>query len=146
MRARGHLRQGPTGQREPGGCRAPVGVSGAVPSLWQASSLDGRDTIELGCGTGYVSAWLARRGARPIGLENSAAQLTTARELQRQRVWRVSAAVGLGADHAVRSRSVWDGWVAGRTARRARGAVGASRPQFPQRLRCAWPGREQSRG
>jgi protein-L-isoaspartate O-methyltransferase len=24
----------------------------------------GRDTIELGCGTGYVSAWLARRGAR----------------------------------------------------------------------------------
>jgi 2-polyprenyl-3-methyl-5-hydroxy-6-metoxy-1,4-benzoquinol methylase len=26
--------------------------------------LEGRDTIELGCGTGYVSAWLARRGAR----------------------------------------------------------------------------------
>ena len=24
----------------------------------------GLDTIELGCGTGYVSAWLARRGAR----------------------------------------------------------------------------------
>jgi hypothetical protein len=24
----------------------------------------GRDTIELGCGTGYVSAWLARRGGR----------------------------------------------------------------------------------
>jgi hypothetical protein len=24
----------------------------------------GRDTVELGCGTGYVSAWLARRGAR----------------------------------------------------------------------------------
>ena len=24
--------------------------------------LDGKDTIELGCGTGYVSAWLARRG------------------------------------------------------------------------------------
>ena len=27
--------------------------------------LDGLDAIELGCGTGYVSAWLARRGARP---------------------------------------------------------------------------------
>ena len=26
--------------------------------------LAGLDTIELGCGTGYVSAWLARRGAR----------------------------------------------------------------------------------
>jgi SAM-dependent methyltransferase len=46
--------------------------------------LAGQDTIELGCGTGYVSAWLARRGARPVGLDNSAAQLATARELQRQ--------------------------------------------------------------
>ena len=35
-----------------------------------------------GCGTGYVSAWLARRGARPVGIDNSAAQLATARELQ----------------------------------------------------------------
>ena len=26
--------------------------------------LDGKDAIELGCGTGYVSAWLARRGKR----------------------------------------------------------------------------------
>src|SRR5581483_10427896 len=44
--------------------------------------LDGIDTVELGCGTGYVSAWLARRGARPVGIDNSAAQLETARELQ----------------------------------------------------------------
>jgi SAM-dependent methyltransferase len=42
----------------------------------------GRDSIELGCGTGYISAWLARRGARPAGLDNSAAQLATARQLQ----------------------------------------------------------------
>ena len=46
--------------------------------------LAGRDSIELGCGTGYVSAWLARRGARPIGLDNSAAQLATASRLQDQ--------------------------------------------------------------
>src|SRR6478752_303762 len=46
------------------------------------SGLDGADTIELGCGTGYVSAWLARRGARPVGLDNSPGQLTTARGLQ----------------------------------------------------------------
>src|SRR4051794_24325845 len=39
------------------------------------AELDGLDAIELGCGTGYGSAWLARRGARPVGLENSAAQL-----------------------------------------------------------------------
>ena len=46
--------------------------------------LDGADAIELGCGTAYVSAWLARRGARPVGIDNSPAQLETARELQRE--------------------------------------------------------------
>jgi SAM-dependent methyltransferase len=45
-------------------------------------ALDGRDAIELGCGTGYVSAWLARRGARPVGIDNSEAQLATARTFQ----------------------------------------------------------------
>ncbi|HUY97182.1 MAG TPA: class I SAM-dependent methyltransferase [Verrucomicrobiae bacterium] len=44
----------------------------------------GLDSIELGCGTGYVSAWLARRGARPVGIDNSARQLETARALQRE--------------------------------------------------------------
>lgn len=42
----------------------------------------GLDVIELGCGTGYVSAWLARRGARPVGIDNSAAQLANARKFQ----------------------------------------------------------------
>jgi SAM-dependent methyltransferase len=46
------------------------------------ADLAGKDTIELGCGTAYVSAWLARRGARPVGIDNSAEQLTTARRLQ----------------------------------------------------------------
>jgi len=46
------------------------------------SGLHGADSLELGCGTGYVSAWLARRGARPVGLDNSAAQLATAATLQ----------------------------------------------------------------
>ncbi len=46
------------------------------------ADLNGRDSIELGCGTGYISAWLARRGTRPVGLDNSAAQLATARQLQ----------------------------------------------------------------
>ena len=44
--------------------------------------LAGRDAVELGCGTGYVSAWLARRGARPVGVDNSARQLATARAMQ----------------------------------------------------------------
>jgi len=44
----------------------------------------GKDVIEFGCGTAYVSAWLARRGARVVGIDNSAAQLATARRLQRE--------------------------------------------------------------
>lgn len=46
--------------------------------------VEGLDVIELGCGTGYVSAWLARAGARPVGIDNSAGQLETARRLQRE--------------------------------------------------------------
>jgi SAM-dependent methyltransferase len=42
----------------------------------------GLDVVELGCGTAYVSAWLARLGARPVGLDNSGRQLATARMLQ----------------------------------------------------------------
>jgi hypothetical protein len=34
--------------------------------------------------TAYVSAWLSRRGARPVGIDNSEAQLQTARSLQGQ--------------------------------------------------------------
>jgi len=46
--------------------------------------LEGKDTIELGCGTAYVSAWLARRGSRPVGIDNSPAQLESARRFQRE--------------------------------------------------------------
>jgi SAM-dependent methyltransferase len=46
--------------------------------------LAGQEAIELGCGTAYISAWLARRGARVVGIDNSEAQLATARRLQQQ--------------------------------------------------------------
>jgi SAM-dependent methyltransferase len=46
--------------------------------------LHGKDTLELGCGTGYVSSWLARRGARPVGLDLSARQLDSAARFQRE--------------------------------------------------------------
>jgi SAM-dependent methyltransferase len=45
-------------------------------------ALAGRDVVELGCGTAYFSAWLARRGARPVGVDVTRAQLETARALQ----------------------------------------------------------------
>jgi SAM-dependent methyltransferase len=44
----------------------------------------GKDILDLGCGTGYFSAWLARRGARPVGVDPTPAQLATARRLQRE--------------------------------------------------------------
>lgn len=37
--------------------------------------------VELGCGTGYVSAWMRRRGATVVGVDNSRRQLDTARRL-----------------------------------------------------------------
>jgi SAM-dependent methyltransferase len=44
----------------------------------------GKDVVELGCGTAYWSAWLTRRGARVVGLDNSWRQLETARALRRK--------------------------------------------------------------
>jgi SAM-dependent methyltransferase len=44
----------------------------------------GLDVVELGCGTAYFSAWLARRGARPVGVDLTPAQLDTAGRLQRE--------------------------------------------------------------
>jgi SAM-dependent methyltransferase len=42
----------------------------------------GLDVIELGCGTAFVSAALARMGARPVGVDLTPAQLDTARRCQ----------------------------------------------------------------
>lgn len=46
--------------------------------------MDGLRTIELGCGTGYVSGWMARRGAMATGIDVSARQLDTARRLAKE--------------------------------------------------------------
>src|SRR5438874_1448104 len=46
--------------------------------------VDGLDIVELGCGTAYFSAWLARRGARVVGVDPTPAQLATARRLQQE--------------------------------------------------------------
>ena len=69
--------------------------AGAEPSwgIWSVpeselhvlpTDLAGRDVIELGCGTAYVSCWLARRGARVVAIDNSEAQLATARRYQQE--------------------------------------------------------------
>ena len=50
----------------------PESEVGALPDV------DGADIVEIGCGTGYISAWLARRGARPVGVDPTDAQLASA--------------------------------------------------------------------
>jgi SAM-dependent methyltransferase len=44
-------------------------------------SLREQRAIELGCGTGYVSAWMQRRGAEVYAIDNSSEQLSTAERL-----------------------------------------------------------------
>jgi SAM-dependent methyltransferase len=46
--------------------------------------VDGLDVVELGCGTAYFAAWLARRGARVVGVDPTPAQLETARRMQQE--------------------------------------------------------------
>lgn len=56
------------------------GVADADLSLLPAD-MTGLDAIELGCGTGYVSAWMHRRGASVCAVDISAEQLATATRL-----------------------------------------------------------------
>ena len=55
----------------------PESEAGLLPS-----SLQGKTTVELGCRTAYVSAWLARRGAAPIAIDLTPEQLETAQRMQ----------------------------------------------------------------
>ncbi len=47
--------------------------------LGALGDVDGLDVVELGCGTAYLSAVLAKQGARPVGVDITPAQLETAR-------------------------------------------------------------------
>jgi SAM-dependent methyltransferase len=71
------------GRRHWAGDESPWGIW-EIPEeeLGVLGDVDGLDVVELGCGTAYWSAWLARRGARPTGVDLSEAQLATARDLQ----------------------------------------------------------------
>ena len=53
-------------------------------SVETLGEVEGLDVVELGCGTAYLSAWLARRGARPVGVDVTPAQLATARRCQEE--------------------------------------------------------------
>jgi SAM-dependent methyltransferase len=56
----------------------------AIPEseLGVLGDVAGLDVVELGCGTAYCSARLARAGARVVGVDPTPAQLETARRMQ----------------------------------------------------------------
>jgi SAM-dependent methyltransferase len=56
--------------------QVPESEVGALPDV------EGKDVVELGCGTAYFGAWLARRGARVLGVDITPAQLDTARRME----------------------------------------------------------------
>ena len=58
----------------------------------------GLDVLELGCGTAYLSGWLARHGARPVGVDLTPEQLATAARCQ-QRFGLVFPLVEADAEH-----------------------------------------------
>src|SRR4029453_5179608 len=59
------------------------GVFGVPEStLGVLGDVAGLDVVELGCGTAYFSARLAKLGARPVGVDPTPAQLATARRMQ----------------------------------------------------------------
>jgi len=68
---------------------AQLAVHGAAWGIWQIpedevhalGSVAGQDVIELGCGAAQWSIALARRGARPVGVDLSETQLAHARRL-----------------------------------------------------------------
>ena len=61
------------------------GVFGVPESeVYALGDVAGLDVVELGCGTAYLSAWLARQGARPVGVDVTPAQLETARRMQEE--------------------------------------------------------------
>jgi SAM-dependent methyltransferase len=48
------------------------------------SSWRGKRVVELGCGTAYFSAWFAKIGAWPVGVDITPAQLANARKYQEE--------------------------------------------------------------
>lgn len=55
-----------------------------VRAFGELSELKGKKTIELGCGTAYFSAWMAKLGAEPTGIDPTPAQLANARLFQQE--------------------------------------------------------------
>ena len=60
------------------------------------ADLTGKRCIEIGCGAGYVSAWMAYRGGEVVGIDPTPNQLATARRLEEKHRLGVSFVEGFG--------------------------------------------------
>ena len=60
--------------------------------------LEGKTCIEIGCGAGYVSSWMARRGAEVTGIDPTPNQLETARRLEKKYQLGVEFVEGFGEE------------------------------------------------
>ena len=58
--------------------------SGPEAEINALGDVAAKDVIELGCGTAYFGAWLAKRGARVTGVDPTPAQLETARRMSQE--------------------------------------------------------------
>lgn len=68
-------------------------------------NMAGMAAIELGCGTGYFSAWMARRGAQVTGIDISAKQLETARRLADEHAMAIDFIEGNAEDTGLKEAS-----------------------------------------
>lgn len=67
---------------DPRGPMAPLHAMNPARMGWIAGllgDLDGQRVLDVGCGAGLASEWLARRGARVVGLDAAGAALEAAR-------------------------------------------------------------------
>ena len=58
--------------------------------------LAGKRCLEIGCGTAYVSAWMARRGGEVVGIDPTPNQLATANSLRARHGLPISLVEGIG--------------------------------------------------
>lgn len=58
--------------------------------------MTGLRALEIGCGTGYVSSWMARRGADATGIDPTPVQLETAREMASKHELKITFIEGYG--------------------------------------------------
>src|SRR3954469_3771355 len=110
--------------------------------------VDGLDVVELGCGTGYMSSWLARRGAHAVGLDNSGNNWRLRRSSSASSRFRSRWCTAMrSARRSGTTRSIWPSASTARSSGAIRTAGSQKRRGCFEReaASCAWATRTCSR-